>query len=734
MMQNYSVWVSVRQTTITVVLITIGFLSFPKTVLAEDGYRLWLRYDLVSNAQQLKAYRAAIKSFLVEGESPTLAVAASELEMGLNGLLGSSVKKVTHLTSDATLVAVTTQSPLLNGIKEKEKLKNMGREGFIILTTQLQGKKVILIMANEDIGVLYGAFHFLRLVQTQQSITSLYIESKPKIDIRLLNHWDNLDRTVERGYAGFSIFDWHKLPDYIDQRYYDYARANASIGINGSVVTNVNANALTLTPEYLKKFAALANVFRPYGIKVYLTARFSAPMEIGGLTTADPLDEKVQQWWKDKAKEIYSYIPDFGGFLVKANSEGQPGPQNYHRTHADGANMLADAVKPFHGIVMWRAFVYDNNVPEDRTKQAYNEFKPLDGSFRDNVIVQVKNGPLDFQPREPFHPLFGAMPKTPLMMEFQITQEYLGFSTHLVFLPALFKEVLDADTYNKGAGSTVATIVDGSNGQHTLSAIAGVANIGTDRNWCGHPFAQANWYGFGRLAWDHQLSASDIAQEWTRMTLSNDNDVVKPITSMMLESREAVVNYMTPLGLHHIMGWSHHYGPGPWVKDKPRADWTAVYYHRADTAGVGFDRTRSGSNALSQYYPEVEKRYSSTASCPEEYLLWFHHVSWNYKMKSGNTLWNELCYKYSAGVNQVRAMQTTWKPMNGKIDADRYKQVTMLLNIQEKEALQWRNSCLLYFQSFSHQPIPSSLEQPAHTLEYYEKQSYPYAPGINPKW
>ena len=701
---------------------------------AEDGYRLWLRYDLVNNSQKLKEYRNTIKNFLIEGKSPTLLATSSELESGLSGLLGTPIKKVTTPISDGTLIAGTSRSALLSGIKEKEKLKNIGKEGFLILTTLLQGKKVTVIIANEDIGVLYGTFHFLRLLQTQQSIASLQIESKPKISLRMLDHWDNLDRTVERGYAGFSIWDWHKLPDYIDQRYYDYARANASIGINGAAITNVNANALALTPDYLKKFAALADVFRPYGIKVYLTARFSAPIEIGGLTTADPLDEKVRQWWKDKAKEIYTYIPDFGGFLVKANSEGQPGPQNYKRTHADGANMLADAVKPFSGIVMWRAFVYDNNVPEDRTKQAYNEFKPLDGSFRDNVIIQVKNGPLDFQPREPFHPLFGAMSKTPLMMEFQITQEYLGFSTHLVFLPSLFKEVLDADTYSKGIGSTVAKIIDGSSDQHALSGIAGVANIGTDRNWCGHPFAQANWYGYGRLAWDHQLTPADIAEEWTRLTLSNDPEVVKPISSMMLTSRETLVNYMTPLGLHHIMGWSHHYGPGPWVKDKQRADWTAVYYHRADSSGVGFDRTRTGSNAVSQYFPDVEKLYSSLTTCPEEYLLWFHHVSWNYKLKSGKTLWNELCYKYSSGVTEVRAMQATWKAMEGKIDSDRYKQVTMLLSMQEKEAVQWRNSCLLYFQTFSQQPIPAELEKPPYTLEYYEKLSYPYAPGINPKW
>jgi alpha-glucuronidase len=409
----------------------------------------------------------------------------------------------------------------------------------------------------------------------------------------MLDHWDNLSRTVERGYAGMSIWNWQKLPGYIDKRYKDYARANASIGINGVVLNNVNANATILTKDYLIKVAALANVFRAYGIKVYLSARFSAPIEIGNLKTADPLDEQVRNFWKQKADEIYEYIPDFGGFLVKANSEGQPGPQNYNRTHADGANMLADALASHNGIVIWRAFVYSNSN-EDRFKQAYNEFKPLDGKFRKNVLLQVKNGPIDFQPREPFHPLFGAMPQTPLMMEFQLTQEYLGFSTHLVYLAPLFKECLDADTYENGKGSAVAKIIDGTLEDHNITGMAGVANIGSDINWTGHPFAQANWYALGRLAWDHNLTSAEIADEWIRQTFTNDPRFVDTVKKIMLASREITVDYMTPLGLHHIMGYSHHYGPAPWYNKAERADWNPVYFHKADSVGIGFDRTSTG--------------------------------------------------------------------------------------------------------------------------------------------
>ncbi len=475
--------------------------------------------------------------------------------------------------------------------------------------------------------------------------------------------------------------------------------------------------------------AALADVFRPYGIKVYLTARFSAPVEIGGLKTADPLDTQVQSWWKNKADEIYRYIPDFGGFLVKANSEGQPGPQNYGRSHADGANLLADAVAPHGGIIIWRAFVYSNETPDDRFKQAYNEFKPLDGRFRENVAVQVKNGPIDFQPREPFHPLFGAMPKTPLMMEYQLTQEYLGFSTHLVYLADLFKECLDTDTYTTGKGSTVARIIDGSLYGHSLSGMAGVANIGNERNWTGHPFAQANWYALGRLAWNPRLDAEEIADEWIRQTFTNEPAFVNAAKKMMLASRKAVVNYMTPLGLHHIMGYGHHYGPAPWYDRASRADWNPVYFHKADSSGLGFNRTTSGSNALAQYATEARKQFEEIKTCPEELLLWFHHVPWNFKLKSGRTLWEEMCYKYYAGVEEVRRMQQSWNSISAHIDPERSEQVKMLLAIQEKEAVWWRNSCLLYFQTFSKLPLPNGYEQPDQTLEYYKALKFPYAPG-----
>jgi alpha-glucuronidase len=711
-------------------LFLICTLLFCSALNAEDGYQLWLRYDKVADAKKLSEYQKQITGIKVYGSSATFQIIKSELQTALASLIGLSPAS----SSSSSIIQVVTlaDAASVKSIDLKEKLKNTQPEGFVIFTDSKS--RSIIIASHTDVGALYGTFHFLRLIQTNQSISNLAIESSPKIKVRILNHWDNLDRTVERGYAGFSLWDWQKLPEYIDPRYIDYARANASIGINGTVLTNVNANALILREDYLKKVAALADAFRPYGIRVYLTARFSAPIELGGLKTADPVDPQVQQWWKTKVAEIYKYIPDFGGFTVKANSEGQPGPQNYKRSHADGANMLADAVAPFNGIVMWRAFVYDNNVPDDRAKQAYSEFKPLDGSFRKNVLVQVKNGPIDFQPREPFHPLFGAMPKTPLMMEFQITQEYLGFATHLAYLPTLFKECLDSDTYSKGRGSTVARVVDGSVDQHTLSGIAGVANIGNDRNWTGHPFAQSNWYGFGRLAWDHTLSAETIADEWIRMTFTNQSQNVATIKSIMMPSREILVNYMTPLGLHHIMGWSHHYGPGPWIKDKPRADWTSVYYHQADTLSVGFDRTAKGSGALTQYASQVKEQYGSLQNCPEEYLLWFHHVRWDHKMKSGKTLWQELCYRYTKAVDSVRWMQSTWNTLDGKVDRDRFIHVKALLSIQEKEAVLWRNACLTYFQMFSRQPIPAALEKPDHTLEYYQNLSFPYAPGIRPGW
>jgi alpha-glucuronidase len=453
---------------------------------------------------------------------------------------------------------------------------------------------------------------------------------------------------------------------------------------------------------------------------VYLTARFSAPIELGGLATADPLDPRVREWWRRKTDEIYAAIPDFGGFLVKANSEGQPGPQDYKRSHAEGANMLADAVAPHGGVVMWRAFVYSSTVPADRVMQAYDEFVPLDGRFRENVLVQVKNGPLDFQPREPFHPLFGAMPKTPLTMEFQITKEYLGQDTHLVFLAPLWEEVLRADTRRKGSGSTVARVVDGSLHGYRRTGIAGVANIGADRDWTGSIFNQANWYAFGRLAWDPTSSAGDIADEWIRMTLSNDNAVIAPVRHMMLASREAVVNYMTPLGLAHIMATGHHYGPGPWA-NAGRPDWTPAYYHRADSVGLGFDRTAHGSNDVAQYAASVRDRYADRRTVPDSVLLWFHHVRWDDRLASGRTLWDELAYRYNAGVDTVRAMRRMWDEvqLGGAIDDEQFRAVRDDLAIQEREARWWRDAALQYFQTFSRMPIPAQYEQPAHPLEYY---------------
>ncbi len=702
---------------------------------AEDGSRLWLRYDEITDLQKLKTYREAITGWLIEGDSPTLEVTKKELKIGLNGLLAEFIPAIEAVEADGILLAGTpSSSPLIAALDLSEQLNGMPDEGFIISQASVNGHQTTVIAANGDIGVLYGVFHFLRLLQTHQDIRQLSVKSTPDVMHRILNHWDNLDRTVERGYAGFSIWDWHKLPDFIDPRYIDYARANASIGINGTVLTNVNANALILTPAYMEKTAALADVFRPYGLKVYLTARFSAPVEIGGLETADPLDPAVQKWWKEKTDEIYSYIPDFGGFLVKANSEGQPGPQNYGRTHADGANMLADAVAEHGGIVMWRAFVYSEEEPDDRAKQAYNEFKPLDGSFRDNVMVQVKNGAIDFQPREPFHPLFGAMPQTPLMMEFQITQEYLGQGTHLAFLAPSFEEVLQSDTYAKGEGSTVAKVIDGSLHNYRITGMAGVANIGTDRNWTGHHFGQANWYAFGRMAWDIDKSSEEIAEEWIGMTFSNEPTVMKPIRSMMLNSHEAVVNYMTPLGLHHIMGAGHHYGPGPWVSEMSRADWTSVYYHKADKEGIGFDRTASGSNAVAQYFPPVTEKFSDLKQCPEKYLLWFHHLDWDYTMKSDKRLWDEIAYHYQAGVDTVRSMQQIWNSLESDIDAERFQHVQSFLKIQEHDAVWWKDACLSYFQTFSNKPIPEGVEKPGKSLEYYQGLSFPFAPGIRPRW
>lgn len=692
---------------------------------AEDGYDLWLRYRPIEPADQAR-YRPAASSIVAPGDSPTLRIAAAELERGLGGLLGTTPARTETVDAGAILIGTPQSAPAIAVLKLP--LTKLGREGYVIRSVAIGGKPVTVIAANDNIGVLYGSFHLLRLIQTRQPLDHLDISEAPRLQRRLLNHWDNLDRSVERGYAGQSIWDWWKLPDFRDARYTDYARANASIGINGTVLNNVNAKADSLTAPFIAKAAALADVFRPYGIRVYLSARFSAPIEIGGLKTADPLDPAVRAWWKAKADEIYRAIPDFGGFLVKANSEGQPGPQDYKRNHADGANMLAEALRPHGGIVMWRAFVYAPHG-DDRAKQAYDEFKPLDGKFADNVIVQVKNGAIDFQPREPFHPLFGAMPQTPLMMEFQITKEYLGFATHLVYLGTLFEEVLAADTHAKGKGSTVARVIDSSLHGHRLTGMAGVANIGSDRNWSGSHFDQANWYAFGRLAWNPEGKARPIAEEWVRMTFSNDPGFVAPVVEMMMGSRALVVDYMTPLGLHHLMATGHHYGPGPWVNDLERPDWNPTYYHRADAKGIGFDRTRTGTDAVAQYAPPVAKLFGDIRTVPERNLLWFHHVGWDHRMSSGRTLWDELVSRYGRGVAGVAAMQKRWDGLARFVDPQRHAEVAGFLAIQRNEAQWWRDASIAYFQSIAKRPLPEGEAPPPHPLDGYKALRFPFAPG-----
>jgi alpha-glucuronidase len=695
---------------------------------AEDGYDLWLRYPRVSDAARLAEYRAAARQLVVGGDSPTLRAARDELVAAITGLVGTAPGvRETVSTEGAIVIGTPASSPVIRSLAITAELRGLGREGYLVRAMRVGGRRAIVVAANEDVGVLYGAFALLRQMQTQRSLRDLRLRDTPRVALRVLNHWDNLDGSVERGYAGRSIWRWDSLPGVVSPRYRDYARANASIGINGAVLTNVNANARVLTPEYLDKVAAVAGVLRPYGVRVYLTARFSAPIELGGLKTADPLDPAVRQWWKAKIDEIYTKVPDFGGFVVKANSEGQPGPQDYKRTHADGANVLAEPLAAHGGIVMWRAFVYSNEVPTDRVKQAYDEFKPLDGKFRDNVLVQVKSGPLDFQPREPFHPLFGAMPKTPLMMEFQITKEYLGQDTHLVYLGSYWEEVLRADTRVRGTGSTVAKVIEGAVHPYARTGIAGVANIGSDRNWSGSQFNQANWYAFGRLAWNPEGSARAIADEWIRMTFTNAPAAVATIRTMLLQSREAVVNYMTPLGLAHIMATGHHYGPAPWVTLR-RADWSPTYYHRADTLGIGFDRTSKGSNAVAQYAAPVRDRYESLATTPDSVLLWFHRVPWTHRVRSGRTLWDELVFRYNAGVDTVRAMQKSWASVQPAVDAERFDQVSGFLDIQEREARWWRDAALTYFQQFSRMPIPARYEQPAHPLAYYQRITCPRNP------
>ena len=642
-------------------------------------------------------------------------------QLWLGKQYANSCQVISQLPNDAT--AKIAKQELENNWRGKnvelkiDKSLNLGEGYNIYARPAQQGDNIqyeATITASNPIGLLYGAYELIRLQNTdayntgsgnQQNFSKAIDETeKPQVGLRILNHWDNLDGSIERGYAGKSIFKWEEIKlgkngkggsisKSLHDRLITYARANASLGINGSVLNNVNASPKMMTAEYINKVKIIANILRPYGIRVYLSINFASPMALGYTKTADPLDKKVQQWWKKKAKEIYATIPDFGGFLVKANSEGQPGPGDYHRTHADGANMLADAVKPYGGIIMWRSFVYGaNHKGEDRVKQAVSEFKGMDGKFRDNVILQSKNGPLDFQPREPYAPIFDNIKQTPQIAELQITQEYLGQSKHLTYLAPMWKEFFGFVNPNK------------------LVGISGVANIGDDANWCGHPFSQANWYAFGRLAWNPSLTAEEIAHEWLVQTYENqDERFTKPVEMMMMTSREACVNYMMPLGLHHIFKFDHHYGPEPdgFIASYP-LEWCPVYYHKADAQGVGFDRSSKGTDAVGQYPEPYRSLYDNIETCPEEYLLWFHHVAWDYKMKSGSTLWQELCMKYNMGVAMVEVYRDFWHTsakqyMKGH--EQEWQHTDSLLNVQLENAKEWRNTCLKYFQTFSKMKI-----------------------------
>ncbi|WP_026945117.1 alpha-glucuronidase family glycosyl hydrolase [Algoriphagus marincola] len=701
---------------------------------AKDGYQLWLSYEKIEESKLREEVNQLFSGIYFFTKNPTYDIIKEEFTRSAEGFLDQKANFLSTRDGDFKLL-VGTRSELSQylGLSQQAEIKNLGEEGYWRGPLEINGKKTYIITGNSPFGVLYGSFDFLKSIQIGEFDSNAENSDQPKVQLRMLNHWDNLDRTVERGYAGFSIWDWHKLPGYIDPRYIDYARANASLGINAVSLTNVNANAWILREDFIEKVKVLADLFRPYGIKVYLTARFSAPIEMGNLDTADPLDSDVRGFWKERVQMIYQHIPDFGGFLVKANSEGQPGPHEYGRNHAEGANMLAEALAPFGGNVIWRAFVYSHEIDEDRHKQANLEFEPLDGKFLENVIIQVKNGAIDFQPREPFHPLFGAVDETNLGMEFQITQEYLGQATQLVYLGPMWEEILNTKTYRPSPSSTVASIIDGSDSGQELTLMAGVSNIGTDRNWTGHLFGQANWYAFGKMAWNPYQDAESIASEWIKLTFGQEKTLLSSIQNIMMKSHEAAVNYMTPLGLHHLMGRSHHYGPGPWVEGG-RADWTSLYYHKADNQGIGFDRTFSGSNALGQYAPEIVKEWSDPNQIPEKYLLWFHHIPWDFQMKSGKTLWEELALHYDSGVKTALEMKENWQKLEGQLDEERFHHVNQLLSVQIEEARWWRNACLLYFQTFSGKPFPDEIEKPQGDLEYYKSLRFPFAPGIKPNW
>ena len=689
-----------------ITIITLFLFFFATSTLAENGYDIWLRYVKVSDVSLLEQYKSYASQIVVQGLSGTMISTKNELSNGLDGLLDRNTPIQSSITSNGAIVVGTPSNSTI--INKLGLTLDKSTDAYKIISTTVDGYSIIVIVSSGEIGALYGSFHLLRLLQTGHSLINLNISEKPKIKRRLLNHWDNLNGTIERGYAGSSLWKWSSLPDILDKRYTDYARACASIGINGTVLNNVNADANILNSTYLPKVKALADVFRPYGIKVYVSANFAAPQKIGGLSTSDPLNSSVISWWAQKCDEIYELIPDFGGFLVKANSEGQPGPKTYARTHADGANCLADALAPHGGVVIWRAFVYDDFIDTDRLKRAYKEFKPLDGLFHSNVIIQAKNGPFDFQPREPVHPLFGGLTMTHIGAEFQITKEYLGQGKQLVYLAPLWKEVLDFDTYAKGAGSTVEKVLDGSVFNDSVSCLAGVANTGSDSNWCGHHFNQANWYAFGRLAWNYTLSSEEIADEWTKMTWGWNSTVVSTIKKMLSGSHDACVNYMEPLGLGGIFKYSGHYGPEPgYNSDQTHADWNSVYWHKADSYGLGYDRTTSGSDYVSQYYTENKNKFNSISTCPLEYLCWFFHVPWEQKLSTNRTFWNELCYRYYDGLHYVGIMDSVqWPSLRSFVDEQRYSEVKQKLDTNYIDARAWRDTCTNYFAKFSNLPIP----------------------------
>ncbi|MFN8440338.1 MAG: alpha-glucuronidase family glycosyl hydrolase [Caldilineaceae bacterium] len=673
----------------------------------EDGYELWLRYRAVTNGERLAEYRAALQHVTLLDESVSATPLALEMIRSLPRLLDVELRIQTiqsmqpQLVPGALLVGTLPALQAAGVPLAAEETTRLGEEGYLIWSLPVEGGSYRVIGSNRATALLTGFFHLLRLLQTEQPLTELKIVSVPRIRKRILAHWDNLDGSIERGYAGRSLWQWDALPDQLDPRYTDYARACASIGINGVCLNNVNARAQSLTPDYLIKAAALADIFRPFGIRIYLAPTFSAPITLGGLDTADLRNPAVVAWWQAKVDEIYSLIPDFGGFQIKANSEGQPGPRDYGANHAEGARVLADALAKYRGTLLWRAFVYDVTINEDRANCANIEFEPLDGQFAPNVFVQVKNGAVDFQPREPFHPLFGAMEQTQLALEVQITQEYLGQSRHLVYLAGMWKEVLESDTYARGIGSTVAKVVDGTLYGREDSCIVGVANTGSDRNWCGHHFSQANWYAFGRLAWDHQLDEGTLTQEWIRLTWGNDQQLLSTLLPMMLNSWEACINYMTPLCLHHLMVEGHHYGPDPGFNHAPRKDWNNVYYHRADAQGVGYPRNSRGSNHTSQYRSPLCEQFDGLESCPEKFLFWFHHVAWDQQLASGRTLWEELQVRYQAGVEFIEALAQSWQGLADKVDSQRHKHVSQRLAHQVENAKEWQDVCLRYFGQFA---------------------------------